>query len=155
MLPVAFAPSLWAATLRTLRKLTRVAVTALALVVGLNGLAAAPATVGPLRPVEVTGLRAASVAFDGLLVTAPDAAAAPIVRPTRAAGGASAAEVRLAAPAAEATAGQPRSASVSPVPGIPSRHADHDVAAPPATAVVVPAADPGRESIARRGPPRG
>jgi hypothetical protein len=122
VLPVAFAPSLWAATLRTLRKLARVAVTALVLVVGLNGLAAAPA--------EATVLSA------------------------NAAIGASTAEVRLAASDAEATAGPLRPALTSPAPDVPSRHVGHDVAPPPAGAVVVPAADPGRASIARRGPPR-
>jgi len=130
VLPVAFAPSLWAATLRTLRELTRVAVTALVLVVGFNGLAAAPASAAPAS-----------------------ASAASIVRPASAVSGPSAAEVRLATPAAEVTAGQPRPASVSPVPGVPPRHVDHDIAAPAATTVVVPAADPGRASIARRGPP--
>ncbi|MFJ8579265.1 hypothetical protein [Micromonospora sp. NPDC093277] len=158
MLPVAFAPSLWAATLRTLRELTRVAVTALVLVVGLNGLAAAPASAGAVRPIEtphpVTGPRTPSASADRLPVTTPDAAAGPIVRPAGTVSSASAAEFRLATLDAEATAGQPRPASVSPVRGVPPRHADHDVAAPPTTTLAVPAADPGRESIARRGPPR-
>ncbi|MFU8852249.1 hypothetical protein ACNAW0_14875 [Micromonospora sp. SL1-18] len=124
MLPVAFAPPLWAATLRTLRERARVAVTALVLVAGLNGLAAAPATAD-----LDTGTTVLSVS-------------------------AAAAEVTLAASDAETTAGPVRPALTSPAPGVPPRQVDHDVAPPPAVAVVLPAADPGREPIARRGPPR-
>ncbi|PWU62468.1 hypothetical protein DLE60_00145, partial [Micromonospora globispora] len=51
---VAFAPPIWPATLRTLRKLTRLAVTALVLVVGAGGVAAAPDTTTALRPTVVT-----------------------------------------------------------------------------------------------------
>ena len=51
---VAFAPPIWAATLRTLRELTRLAVTALVLVVGAGGVAAAPDTTTALRPTVVT-----------------------------------------------------------------------------------------------------
>ena len=53
MLLVAFAPRLWAATLRTLRELTRLAMTALVLAVGLGGGAAASATTA-LQPTVVT-----------------------------------------------------------------------------------------------------
>ncbi|MEU3452352.1 hypothetical protein ABZ671_01915 [Micromonospora sp. NPDC006766] len=128
MLPVAFTPPLWATTLRTVRDLMRVAVAALVLVVGLNGLATAPATAP--APVEATVFSASTAT------------------------GASAVEVRVAAPDGQATAGQSRRVPAVPAPGVPSRHLDHDVAPPPAGAVVVPAADPDRESIARRGPPR-
>ncbi len=131
MLPVAFAPSLWAATLRTLRELTRVAVTALVLVVGLNGLAAAPAAAGDLRPSEATR---------------PGAVSRAIPLP--------AAEARTAASDAKTNAGPVRPALTAPVPGVPLRHLDHDVAQPPADTVLAAAADPGRASIARRGPPR-
>ncbi|MEU8259229.1 hypothetical protein AB0C02_01200 [Micromonospora sp. NPDC048999] len=124
MLPVAFTPPLWAATLRRLRELARVAVAALVLVVGLNGLAAAPAT-------------AEATVFSASAAT-----------------GASAAEARLAAPDVDTATGPLRRSFTSPAPDVPSRHVDHDVAPPPTGAVVVPTADPGRESIARRGPPR-
>ena len=50
---IAFAPPIWAATLRTLRDLTRLAVTALVLVVGAGGATAAPDTT-TLRPTVVT-----------------------------------------------------------------------------------------------------
>ena len=51
---VAFSPPIWAATLRTLRELTRLAVTALVLVVGAGGVAAAPVATTALRPTVVT-----------------------------------------------------------------------------------------------------
>ncbi|MFU8870910.1 hypothetical protein [Micromonospora sp. SL4-19] len=160
MLLVAFAPSLWAATLRTVRDLTRVAVTALALVVGLNGLAAAPAdagTLGPAAPARPVTGPAAPAPVDGLAITIPSTTsdAGPVAGSASTATTTSPAEVRLTAPDAESTAGQPRPAAMPPALGVSPRHADHDAAPPPAgTAFVVPAGDPGREPIARRGPPR-
>ncbi|SCF38644.1 hypothetical protein GA0074695_6415 [Micromonospora viridifaciens] len=157
VLPVAFAPPLWAATLRTLRELTRVAVTALVLVVGLNGLAAAPAG-GTLRSAEairpVTDSQATLAPVDGPLLTAPGAATMPILLRASAATSAPVAEVRLAGPDGQSTAGQPRPTPTSPKSGMPPRHVEHDVAAASVGAAVVPPTDPGRESIARRGPPR-
>ncbi|MEU2611876.1 hypothetical protein ABZ570_09875 [Micromonospora sp. NPDC007271] len=158
MLPVTFAPPLWAATLRTLRELARVAVAALVLVVGLNGLAVAPASAGALRPSEaagpVTEAPAIPAPVDGPLGTAPGAGTVPILLSTSAAAGASAAAVRLTGPDnGPATVGQPRP-SGSPWRGGAPEAGEVGVAPPPAGAVL-PSADPGRESIARRGPPRG
>ncbi|WFE38165.1 hypothetical protein [Micromonospora sp. WMMD998] len=124
MLPVAFASSTWTAMLR---RIARTAATTLALIAGLQGVAATPADAGAptARPaaVTVTDARAASTV---------DAAHGATV-------------VAEAAPWAV----------THPATG-PSVAGPTDVAvAAPVTAADVPAAaDPGRAAIARRGPPR-
>ncbi|PZF91744.1 hypothetical protein [Micromonospora deserti] len=76
---------LWSVTLRSLRRLTRLAVTALALAIGLNG-----ATTAPTPPTSATAVQAAAVSsrFDALRPGHPadaerpaDAAAARPARP--------------------------------------------------------------------------
>lgn len=84
----AFVPPLWAATPRALQELTRLAVTALVLVVGAGGVAATPAATTALRPTVVTSrvaeLRpeaaAAELAYDSPTDRAVDA---PAARPDR------------------------------------------------------------------------
>lgn len=83
VLLVAFARPLWAAALHALRQLTRLAVTALVLVVGSGGVATAPTTAAP-QPTVVTS-RVAEVRVDR--ATVPELAADPtgraIVPPVR------------------------------------------------------------------------
>ncbi|MFC4148761.1 hypothetical protein ACFO0M_21100 [Micromonospora mangrovi] len=131
MLLEAFAPTLWAATLRTLRELTRLAVAALVLVVGSGGVAAA-STVDALRPVAVLEFRS---------VGSPVAAGQG--RP------AGTGSVTAVADAASAVDRATDSAGV-PAPGT---RADRHEAVRPTTRTVVAPADPGRDAVARRGPP--
>ncbi|MCW3814505.1 hypothetical protein ONA91_08545 [Micromonospora sp. DR5-3] len=146
---VAFAPSLWAATLRSLRELTRVAATTLALVVGLTGPAAAAAASDPVRPDAthrpVASLSALVAPVDG---PAPDAlvGAAPVAT------GAWTADRRPAA-APHSPAGHLIAAATPPAPGLAAALVRGAVALS-RTDVAVAAADPDREPIARRGPPR-
>ncbi|MEU5725179.1 hypothetical protein [Micromonospora sp. NPDC047738] len=146
---VAFAPSLWAATLRTLRELTQVAVTALALVAGLTGPAAAAAATGPVGP-DATHRPAASLSTHLEPVDAPTPGI--LVDAGAAATGAWAVDTRPA-PAPHSSAGHPLAAAAPPAPGVAARLVDGDAAAP-RPPVAVAAADPDREPIARRGPPR-
>ncbi|MET7968657.1 hypothetical protein [Micromonospora sp. NPDC005305] len=138
MLPVAFASSLWTATLR---RIARTAVTALALIAGVTGPAATPAA-DHLHPTAT-----ARPAVD-LRVDVP--AAAPVdMGPVRRASG-----IR---PAADSPVRHPLAA---PALAGPPHRAITDASAPVADAAVVAdsahmaAADPGRAAIARRGPPR-
>lgn len=83
MLLVAFARPLWAAALRALRQLTRLAVTALVLIVGSGGVATAPPTTAALQPTVVTS-RVAEVRVDRATVAelaADDPAERAIVLP--------------------------------------------------------------------------
>ncbi|KAB1912784.1 hypothetical protein [Micromonospora sp. AMSO31t] len=142
MLPVAFASSLWTATLR---RIARTAVTALALIAGVTGPAATPAA-DHLHPTA-----AARPAVD-LRVDLPAAApvdVGPVGRPATGASG-----IR---PAADSPVRHPLAA---PALTGPPHRAVTDASAPVADAAVVAdsavmaAADPGRAAIARRGPPR-
>ncbi|NES26420.1 hypothetical protein GCE86_28375 [Micromonospora terminaliae] len=135
MLPVAFASSLWTATLR---RIARTAVTALAVIAGVTGPAAVPAA----DHVHPTASARPAV---GLRVDVPAAVpvdVAPVVRRAAAASG-----LRTAADSPA------RHAFAAPAPAGPPHRAVADVAIPAGT-VVVAASDPGRAAIARRGPPR-
>ncbi|MFE9960075.1 hypothetical protein [Micromonospora sp. NPDC005299] len=134
MLPVAFASSLWTATLR---RIARTAVTALALIAGLTGPAATPGAVD-LHPTAT-----ARPAVDLRVDTPAAADVGPAGRRTTDGSG-----VR---PAADSPVRQPLAA---PAPAGPPHRAVPDAAAPVADPDVVVAADPGRAAIARRGPPR-
>ncbi len=138
------ASPVWGATLR------RVAATALVLVVGLDGLTA-PVSADPLRPVS-------TIRPPADLQVAVDAPAGLSVAGSVAAGsGLCATTVAWATGAGATTADSPhrllRAASTAPTSGVPSRQADAAPSRPDATAVL-PTTDPGRESVARRGPPR-
>ncbi|MEV4197761.1 hypothetical protein [Micromonospora globbae] len=118
MLSVAFARPAWRATLRSLRELTRLAVAALALTVGLN--AATPASAPtPAAPASTVSSRA--------LVGSPDSA------PTA---------DRLADTDVSIHPPTDEHSSVAPAA---------DVVLP--AAVATPAAEPGRRTPGRRGPP--
>ncbi|MET8838319.1 hypothetical protein ABZV78_31055 [Micromonospora sp. NPDC004540] len=145
MLPVAFASSLWTATLR---RIARTAVTALAVIAGLTGPAATPAdhldpaaTTRPAVDLRVDAPAAADLDSAGqpvadapLVRIAADPSVAPVVR--------TAADPPLRHPLA------------APAPAGPPHRSTADTAAPVAGPDVVVAADPGRATIARRGPPR-
>lgn len=149
---VAFAPPVRVAALRGLRLFTRMATTALVLVVGLNGLTA-PAPADPLSP--VSAVRAPAV----FRIT-PGPVDAPADLPPAGSPGAA---TRTASTVAWAGAGtadspaphpHPRLGSTAPATGVPARHVDADRTVARTVATVVPPADPGRESGSRRGPPR-
>ncbi|MEU9739668.1 hypothetical protein AB0E12_10815 [Micromonospora chersina] len=157
MLPVAFASSLWTATLR---RIARTAVTALALIAGVTGPAAITAadhhpaaTARPAVDLRIDALSAAD-----LRIHAPsavdvriDASAAVDLDPA----GRRVAEGSGVRPAAAPAADSPvRHPLTAPVPAGPPRRVTADAAAPVAGPDVVVAADPGRAAIARRGPPR-
>ncbi|MCW3839951.1 hypothetical protein ONA70_07555 [Micromonospora yasonensis] len=153
MHPVAFAPPVWAATLRAMRRFTRMAATALVLVVGLNGLTA-PVPADPLRPVSTVRPPAGPQVSQGP-VDAPTALS--LAGPADAAPALSAMTVVWASEAGVTTADSAtlRAASTAPATAAPSRHVEPQAAmVRPAAAVVAPSADPGRESATRRGPPR-
>ncbi|MCI4063931.1 hypothetical protein MRQ36_15565 [Micromonospora sp. R77] len=141
MLLEAFAPTLWAATLRTLRELTRLAVTALVLVVGFGGVAAT-STVGALRPVAAPEFRSAGslvAAAPGRHIVADPGS--PVVGSSPTVG------------AAE-TVDRATGAQDAPAPGVRVQRPDrHEVALRPSARTVVAPADPGRDAVARRGPP--
>ncbi|WP_319460539.1 hypothetical protein [Micromonospora sp. RTP1Z1] len=143
MLPVAFAPHLWAATLRTLRELTRLAVTALVLVVGLGGTTAGPAFAELPRPVGESGRPAAfwvspaSVA----LASADQRPGSAAERVTVALSGVTAAERVTGTPS-----GRPA--------GARSESVRCTSATRPVAAAGPACADPGRDAVGRRGPPR-
>ncbi|GAA4569145.1 hypothetical protein GCM10023176_25060 [Micromonospora coerulea] len=156
VLPVAFAPALWAATLRTLRRLTRLAVTALVLVVGLGGTTADPA--GMPRPVADSH-QPAAVRFSPA-APAPALADRPAAEAVTRPGGTPAVLPVTAAPAVIRTSsgvvageratvpadGHPASAVAEPVRHVP---------APRPVGTTDPApADPGRGLVGRRGPPQ-
>ncbi|MFI6331801.1 hypothetical protein ACIBBG_26265 [Micromonospora chersina] len=155
MLPVAFASSLWTATLR---RIARTAVTALALIAGLTGPAAVTAAdhhpaatarpavdlrIGPLSAAGLHGSSGVDVRIDASAAVDPGPAARRVVEGSG---------VRSAAgPAADSPVRHPLTA---PAPAGPPRRVTADAAAPVADPDVVVAADPGRAAIARRGPPR-
>ncbi|WP_157746285.1 hypothetical protein [Micromonospora inositola] len=145
MLPVAFAPPLWAATLRTLRKLTRLAVTALVLVAGLGGATASAAPAEAFRPTaepgQVAAFQVAPVSFVGPATA--DRSAGAAVEWVAAPSGASAAERITGTPG-----GRPAGAA-------PERPARRSAALSPAPASGPAPVDPGRDAVGRRGPPRG
>jgi hypothetical protein len=151
---VAFAPPVWATTLRAVRRLTRMAATALVLVVGLNGLTG-PVSADPLRPVSAVSPLADLQVSPGP-VDAP--AARSLAGPVEAASKPSAATVGWTSEAGvtiDSPTRHPQAVSTAPTSGIPSRHVEPEAAtARPNAALATPSADPGRESIARRGPPR-
>jgi hypothetical protein len=121
VLSVAFARPAWRATLRSLRELTRLAVAALALTVGLNAatLASAPTPAAVAAPASTVSSRA--------LVGSP--ASAPTAD-------------RLADTDVSAHPPTDEHSSVAPAA---------DVVLP--AAVATPAAEPGRRTPGRRGPP--
>ncbi|MFI2709217.1 hypothetical protein ACH495_03670 [Micromonospora sp. NPDC018662] len=128
MLPVAFASSVWTAMLR---RIARTAVTTLALIAGLQGIAATPADAGTAtRPagITVTDTRAPSTVDTGHDATSTTSVAGP----------------EAAAPWAV----------TQPATGPSVDRADDAFAAPAPAVEVTVAADPGRAAIARRGPPR-
>ncbi|SCL62709.1 hypothetical protein [Micromonospora chersina] len=155
MLPVAFASSLWTATLR---RIARTAVTALAVISGLTGPAAVTAadhhptaTARPAVDLRLDALSAAGLHGPSAVDVRIDASAAVDLGPAarRVAEGSG---VRpAAAPAADSPVRHPLTA---PAPAGPPRRGTAGAAAPVAGPDVVVAADPGRAAIARRGPPR-
>ncbi|MFE9692583.1 hypothetical protein [Micromonospora sp. NPDC005806] len=154
MQSVALTPPLWAATLRSLRRFTRMAATALVLAVGLNGLAV-PAPGESLRPAATVRPPAGVEIAQGAI----DALAGPPLTGSVAAGHGLGATITWAPDAGVTTVDSPtrqlRAASTAPATGVPSRHLDRDAVSPRVDAApVLPPADPGRESVARRGPPR-
>lgn len=148
MLSVAFDPPLWATTLRNLRRLTRMAATALVLAVGLNGLAAAPATADPHRPAATSR----HLADLPLAPAAPDVRYAAAVAPGRS--GTATPATGAFVPATSAAHREPGATPAGPATRVPSHRSAAEDAAPHAWAgPAVPPADPGRGAIARRGPP--
>ncbi|MDO3683345.1 hypothetical protein [Micromonospora sp. C28ISP2-4] len=138
MLPVAFAPSTWTATLR---RIARTAVAGLVLIVGLQGIAAAPAH-ADAAPHAATASHAVATEHVAAIehaatrqtVTTGAARSAELT-----AGDAPAAALRTTGPGTgPAVTEAPSADSAGRVPGVE----------------VVAAADPGRADIARRGPPR-
>jgi hypothetical protein len=114
----------WSVTLRSLRELTRLAVAALVLAIGLGGVTAAPASSAPtLGPVAASSPAVASTPF---------AAIAPVDRP-----------LPRREPAAE------RVVDAAAPPTV--RRAETPVAS--TARLDVPARDPGRGVPSRRGPP--
>ncbi|MEU4477184.1 hypothetical protein AB0F68_03815 [Micromonospora sp. NPDC023966] len=140
MPPVAFAPSLWTATLR---RIARTAVTALALIAGFTGPAAIPGAD------HLHSAATARTAVD-LRVDAPTATSVDVGPAGR-----RVAEGFRVGPAAAPAADSPlRHPLTAPAPAGPSHRATADAAAPVASRDVVVVADPGGAAIARRGPPR-
>ncbi|MEV6514837.1 hypothetical protein AB0M37_03520 [Micromonospora chalcea] len=135
MLPVAFTPSTWTATLR---RIARTAVASLVLIAGLQGIAAAPAhavvTGQSVTTVRTAGFGATDARATSAAGFAPSAIASPVAAGTTRAGGAPRSATGPAADAAAVT----DSASAGRVPGVEA----------------VAVADPARAAIARRGPPR-
>ncbi|MEU2701523.1 hypothetical protein [Micromonospora aurantiaca (nom. illeg.)] len=133
MLPVAFAPSTWTATLR---RIARTAVAGLVLIAGLQGISAAPAHAA-----------AASHATVASHAVASHVAAIEHVA-TRQAVTAGAAELT----AADATTAALRTTGPGTGPAVTEGLSADSAGRVPG--VEVAAADPGRAHIARRGPPR-
>ncbi|MFG1674027.1 hypothetical protein [Micromonospora sp. NPDC049282] len=130
MLPVAFASSTWTAMLR---RIARTAVTTLALIAGLQGMAATPADAGATtRP---AGITVADVRPTATVEVGHGAAPAVVTAPG------SADEIPHWAVSHPATG-----------PAVAGPTGDADAA--PVLAVEVAVTDPGRAAIARRGPPR-
>lgn len=151
MQSVAFAPPVWAATLRAVRRLTRMAATALVLVVGLNGLTA-PVSADPLGPVSavrpLAGPRVSQGSVDASAILS-------LAGPVDAGWEPSATTARWASEAAGSATRHPRVVPTTPTAGIPSRPVEPEAAAPrPDAAILAHSTDPGRESVTRRGPPR-
>ncbi|MEV4814228.1 hypothetical protein [Micromonospora tulbaghiae] len=150
MLPVAFAPSTWTATLR---RIARTAVAGLVLIVGLQGIAAAPAHADAASHATVAAHAVATehvtaIEHVGAIkhVTAVEHAA---TRQAVTTGAARSAELTAtdAPTAALRTTGPGTGPAVTEAPSA-------DSAGPVPGVEVVAAADPGRADIARRGPPR-
>ncbi|MEU8334600.1 hypothetical protein [Micromonospora tulbaghiae] len=150
MLPVAFAPSTWTATLR---RIARTAVAGLVLIVGLQGIAAAPAHADAASHTTIAAHAAATehvtaTEHVGAIkhVTAVGHAA---TRQAVTTGAARSAELTAtdAPTAALRTTGPGTGPAVTEAPSA-------DSAGPVPGVEVVAAADPGRADIARRGPPR-
>ncbi|MFD6607534.1 hypothetical protein ACFWDK_06050 [Micromonospora chalcea] len=135
MLPVAFTPSTWTATLR---RIARTAVASLVLIAGLQGIAAAPAhavvTGQSVTTVRTAGFGATDARATSAAGFARSAIASPVAAGTTTADGAPRSATGPAADAAAVT----DSASAGRVPGVEA----------------VAVADPARAAIARRGPPR-
>ncbi|MEU7796847.1 hypothetical protein ACGFKZ_00025 [Micromonospora tulbaghiae] len=150
MLPVAFAPSTWTATLR---RIARTAVAGLVLIVGLQGIAAAPAHADAASHASIASHAVATehvtaIEHVGAIkhVTAVEHAA---TRQAVTTGAARSAELTAtdAPTAALRTTGPGTGPAVTEAPSA-------DSAGPVPGVEVVAAADPGRADIARRGPPR-
>ncbi|RNM00872.1 hypothetical protein EFE23_04270 [Micromonospora solifontis] len=141
---------MWGATLRSLRRLTRMAATALVLVVGLNGLTA-PVPADPFRPVSTVRPLA-----DLRVAPGPaDAPAGPLLPGSSAATGWTTTITPAdGAGTADSRTRHPRVGSTAPAAGVPARHIDSGGAAARTTAAVAAPADPGPGSVTRRGPPR-
>ncbi|MEU9512478.1 hypothetical protein [Micromonospora sp. NPDC048169] len=141
MLPVAFAPSTWTATLR---RIARTAVAGLVLIVGLQGIAATPAhaTASSHATASHAVEHVATIEHVAVIehVATPRAVTAGHARSAAlTAGDATTTALRTTGPGTSPTVAEASSAgSAGRVPGTE----------------VVAAADPGRAHIARRGPPR-
>ncbi|MFI5486784.1 hypothetical protein ACIBXA_15245 [Micromonospora echinaurantiaca] len=113
---VASARPMWSVTLRALRAMTRLAATALVLVVGLGGVTAAAATepattAAQLRPLAVTSR------VDALRPDAPTSAAAPTTAPAEPGAAEAAAPVTADVVATDRVAGP----ATGPGRGVPAR----------------------------------
>ncbi|WP_047893676.1 hypothetical protein [Micromonospora sp. RV43] len=134
MLPVAFAPSTWTATLR---RIARTAVAGLVLIAGLQGISAAPAHAAAASHATVASHAVASHVAAIEHVATRQAVTAGAAELTAA--DATTAALRTTGPGTRPAGTEALSAdSAGRVPGVE----------------VVAAADPGRAHIARRGPPR-
>ncbi|WBC10602.1 hypothetical protein [Micromonospora sp. WMMA1947] len=144
MLPVAFAPSTWTATLR---RIARTAVASLVLIAGLQGIAATPAHAAAAPHATVASHAVATehvLAIENVVAiehaATRQAVTADAARPAELmTGDATTAALRATGPGSgPAVTEAPSTDSAAGVPGVE----------------VVAAADPGRADIARRGPPR-
>lgn len=149
MLPVAFAPSTWTATLR---RIARTAVASLVLIVGLQGIAAAPAHAAVTEQSVAVIADAATARTAGFVTAAARAASVAGSTPSVIASPVPA-EVGLTAVAAGSTTadGAPRS-TTGPAADAAGTETTAAGRVPGVEAVAV--ADPARAAIARRGPPR-
>nr|WP_030503520.1 hypothetical protein [Micromonospora purpureochromogenes] len=149
MLPVAFAPSTWTATLR---RIARTAVASLVLIVGLQGIAAAPAHAAVTEQSAAVTADAATARAAGFVTAGPRAASIAGSAPGVIASPVPAEIGRTASAAGTTTAdGAPRSTSG---PAADAAGAESTSAGRVPGVEVVAVADPARAAIARRGPPR-
>ncbi|MCZ7426054.1 hypothetical protein O7607_09945 [Micromonospora sp. WMMA1949] len=143
MLPVAFAPSTWTATLR---RIARTAVASLVLIAGLQGIAATPAHAAAAPHAAVASHAVASRAVATEHVVAIEHAA---TRQAVTAGAARPAELMTG----DATTAALRATGPGSGPAVTEAPSTDSAAGVPGVEVAA-AADPGRADIARRGPPR-
>ncbi|KAB1908749.1 hypothetical protein ACFWRG_00735 [Micromonospora tulbaghiae] len=144
MLPVAFAPSTWTATLR---RIARTAVASLVLIAGFQGIAATPAHAAAASHATI----AAHAVTTEHVAAIKHVAAVEHVATRQAVTTAATRSAELTAADAPTAALRTTGPGTGPaVTATPSA----DAAGPVPGVEVVAAAEPGRADIARRGPPR-